>query len=422
MAKKVDDNGFWLIEGNPVSKEGVFPYLGKSISPALDAEKIYNVYRPFSELANPDTLKSFDGIPFIEDHEMLGTGFTPTDRRTPQGILMNPRAESGMIVGDLKIFSDALKNSISSGKKELSLGYKCNYRLERGMWNGHPYDAIQTNVRGNHIALVERGRMGSDVKVYDCACDALDIEKEIISHKKEKEMENDPVKKDTPQPEATAKDEKVDKRKLIDEIGGILKDKVSDEIIRTIIKKAEEIAYNESEAGTANDAEEGEEAKPEEKKDKNTAQDKCGRDEFYDGPHMERLIKRLMENGDISEDVAKKLYSSLKYSRKEEGASTGMDAADVVVMFDRRAALYNRASKFTGDFAMDGMTDVEVARVIAKKIGVSGKNDSEVMAAVNGYLSAMEKHSREYSIAADSAPRRINSGMSDKIKDYLAGK
>ena len=42
---------------------------------------------------------------------------------------------------------------------------------------------------------------------------------------------------------------KEDKRKLIDEIGGILKDKVDNEIIRTIIKKAEKLAYEESEAG-----------------------------------------------------------------------------------------------------------------------------------------------------------------------------
>ena len=42
-------------------------------------------------------------------------------------------------------------------------------------------------------------------------------------------------------------DEKEDKRKLIDEIGGILKDKLSEEDWRTVIKKAEELAYNDSE-------------------------------------------------------------------------------------------------------------------------------------------------------------------------------
>lgn len=53
--------------------------------------------------------------------------------------------------------------------------------------------------------------------------------------------------------------EKVDKRKLIDEVGGILKGKVDDEIIRTIIGKLEKVAYDESEAGTANNEKEEEE-------------------------------------------------------------------------------------------------------------------------------------------------------------------
>lgn len=65
--------------------------------------------------------------------------------------------------------------------------------------------------------------------------------------------------------------ENEDKRKLIDEIGGILKGKVDDEIIRTIMKKAEELAYEKSEAGTADnkcknaDEEEKEEKFEEEK-------------------------------------------------------------------------------------------------------------------------------------------------------------
>ena len=46
-----------------------------------------------------------------------------------------------------------------------------------------------------------------------------------------------------------------DKRKLIDEIGGILKGKVDEEIIRTILGKAEELAYNGSETSETDDAE-----------------------------------------------------------------------------------------------------------------------------------------------------------------------
>lgn len=63
------------------------------------------------------------------------------------------------------------------------------------------------------------------------------------------------------------KNEDVDKRKLIDEIGGILKDKVDDEIIRTVIKKCEEIGYDKSEAGTA-DNKKAKNADEEEKEEK----------------------------------------------------------------------------------------------------------------------------------------------------------
>ena len=57
--------------------------------------------------------------------------------------------------------------------------------------------------------------------------------------------------KDEEEKKEDVKNEKVDKRKLIDEVGGILKGKVDDEIIRTVMKKMEEASYNDSEAGTA---------------------------------------------------------------------------------------------------------------------------------------------------------------------------
>ena len=68
-------------------------------------------------------------------------------------------------------------------------------------------------------------------------------------------VENDKGEKDM-----EIENAKVDKRKLIDEVGGILKGKVDDEIIRTIIGKLEKVAYDESEAGTA-DNEKEEDAK-----------------------------------------------------------------------------------------------------------------------------------------------------------------
>lgn len=51
MRRTTDINGFQLVEGNPITKEGVFQYLGSEIANS-DAEPntIYKVYRPADEI------------------------------------------------------------------------------------------------------------------------------------------------------------------------------------------------------------------------------------------------------------------------------------------------------------------------------------------------------------------------------------
>lgn len=178
MAKKVDDNGWWIIKDNPLSKVGIYPYLGKQIDDSLEPNKIYRVFRPAEELLNKDTVKSFNLVPLINDHEMLGKDFKPAEKKGIDGIIYNPRvAHENMLIGNIKIYSQQMMKDIKNGKKELSMGYTCTYDLTPGDWDGQHYDVVQRNLRGNHVALVERGRMGSDVRVYDkhICCDSMDI-------------------------------------------------------------------------------------------------------------------------------------------------------------------------------------------------------------------------------------------------------
>ena len=91
--------------------------------------------------------------------------------------------------------------------------------------------------------------------------------KEALAEEKVDEAKKEEVVEDAcgkaEDKEIKACDKSVDKRALIDEIGGILKDKVDEELWRTVIKKAEELAYNDSEASA--DDEKKEELKEEEK-------------------------------------------------------------------------------------------------------------------------------------------------------------
>lgn len=97
--------------------------------------------------------------------------------------------------------------------------------------------------------------------------------------------------------------EKVDKRKLIDEVGGILKGKVDDEIIRTIIGKMEKMSYDESETGKADNE------KDEEKEDKKDEKaENCGKKVKNEDEKDKEKVEEVKE--ELKEDVDNKCKNS----------------------------------------------------------------------------------------------------------------
>jgi hypothetical protein len=168
-----DINGWFEVPRNPLSKVGVFPYLGRSIG-APEPDRIYMVYRPEEELSDPETVASFRLSPFVDDHTMLGddedSGLTPAERKGVHGVIgerVHYDAQDRTLYGNLKVFSKALSNRIKAGKREISCGYRCAYEQRAGVFEGQRYDYIQRRIRGNHLALVDQGRMGPDVRVLD---------------------------------------------------------------------------------------------------------------------------------------------------------------------------------------------------------------------------------------------------------------
>lgn len=100
--------------------------------------------------------------------------------------------------------------------------------------------------------------------------------------------------------------EKVDKRKLIDEVAGIMKSAgADDEKIRTAIGKMEKLAYDKSEAGTADNEKEDDEPKDDEVKNKKVKNEETEEDEkkYYD-------LKK-----DVKEDVQNKCKNSVDNSK-----------------------------------------------------------------------------------------------------------
>ena len=191
MTARIPDlNGWYEIKDNPLSRVGVFPYLGSTIDPrgtlGLDPNKAYQVLRPAEELSDPECLQSLKLLPWIDEHTPLGEMGVPAEQVGVQGtigeqVYFDP--ESEMIRGNIKVYSETLKRLIESEKNELSCGYQCVYEPKVGIYKGQPYEFVQRRIRGNHLALVDQGRMGPEVAVLDSMKITIDSKEFVMSKK-----------------------------------------------------------------------------------------------------------------------------------------------------------------------------------------------------------------------------------------------
>ncbi len=131
MKYTIDENGYVLFPDTPISKSGVFPYLGKSISPDLEPDKIYNVWRPEEELNNPETIESFKLSPWIPRHEMLGDQYTPAEQVGVEGVTGEEvYYTNGTLYSNLKLFGKSSKSQSRMGSKSYLVAL-----VARGIFN-----------------------------------------------------------------------------------------------------------------------------------------------------------------------------------------------------------------------------------------------------------------------------------------------
>ena len=168
-ARHYDDNGHLIVDSTVITKAAVNPYYGKEIpdyeSLGLDPEKIYNMLRDPAELEK--------GMHTLGEKQLLIKHiFVSADEPQKESIVGTIGSNLEMVGNDVKgsltVWDKEAINLIESGKlAELSASYFYDPVMKSGTFNGQPYDGIMTNIRGNHVALVERGRIGRDALVAD---------------------------------------------------------------------------------------------------------------------------------------------------------------------------------------------------------------------------------------------------------------
>lgn len=152
-------NGYLKVEGF-LTRTGVFPYTNPDGSRR-------NEYRPPEEVFKSDSLETFAMAPVTDDHPPVFLNAKNTSTYQKGQIGDNVVQDGNMMRARILITDAELRKKIEAGKAvQISNGYHCDLDMTPGVTpDGQKYDAIQRNIRCNHVAIVPVGRAGPQARV-----------------------------------------------------------------------------------------------------------------------------------------------------------------------------------------------------------------------------------------------------------------
>lgn len=127
---------------------------------------------------DPESLKTYRGKPVIITHEAGVVDKDNVDREQIGTILSDGYRDGENVRAEIVIHNtDAMKDC---GLRELSLGYNLDLVESPGVWKGQAYDAVQTNIRINHLALVANARAGEQARLNIDSSDEPELRGEKV--------------------------------------------------------------------------------------------------------------------------------------------------------------------------------------------------------------------------------------------------
>ena len=311
MAKTPE--GYLICYDVNIARIGTQDYLGSELGVE---DEIVTVNRPAEEVFKPATVASFEGKPFTNDHpyELLDANNTSIYSK---GHLQNVRVSEDKVylIGDIVVIDSQTIQDIENGKREISAGYNCDcLQDENGNW-------YQSNIIGNHVALVDKGRAGEKVRINDQKKEKKSMDKTNVLGKLFKAFAKD-----------AEPDEVIEALKAVqekDENGGDDRLSQLEAQVSAIAEKLDALTTpqeDEEPELTALDAcekelqdadEEGEEKKEVEDEDANN-----------DPKLIEAVAEKAQEDEDSTEEIKKEIADAKKVIAKIQDKETRLAVAD----------------------------------------------------------------------------------------------
>lgn len=153
-----------------LTRAGVFEY--------RNAGKVWRELRLPEEVFQADSLKSFELLPLVDQHPRENNGaIDSTNVKRLQvgsvGRVTRDESDPNYVSGEILITDAAIVSKVEGGSRELSCGYYCEREpaAPGSVYKDPvtdaitPYDFVQRNIRGNHVAIVDQGRAGPDARI-----------------------------------------------------------------------------------------------------------------------------------------------------------------------------------------------------------------------------------------------------------------
>lgn len=158
----------YLVAEVRTARTGIQDYAGWEVGkPDM---QVVRVYRGADQVFAKDSLATYAHRPLTNNHpDEAVTADNWKDHAVGQ--IGDEVARDGEFVRIPLIVMDAAAiKAIEGGKRELSAGYTCDLAFEAGTTpEGQTFDAVQRNIKINHVAIVDRGRAGSQARIGDGA-------------------------------------------------------------------------------------------------------------------------------------------------------------------------------------------------------------------------------------------------------------
>ena len=158
----------YLVAMPKVARTGMQDYLASELGLTDRAgDSVVVVFRPESEVFHADALHSMAHRPITINHPPVLVD-AKNWHEYARGQTGSEVVRDGEFIRVPMSLMDAdAIDAVMDGKNELSMGYTAEMEWTPGEFNGVHYDAIQKNIRGNHLAIVDAARGGAQLRVID---------------------------------------------------------------------------------------------------------------------------------------------------------------------------------------------------------------------------------------------------------------